>query len=232
MSLKPIKKVDVNQIEEPPVKLREMDEDMVRSLVMSIEEAGYVEPIQVVETPEGKYRIVNGWHRFVVLRDVFKAKEVDVIVVGRLCSPGEKSDCIDEFDYWLNAIRFNSIHGKWVRGALSEVMKQLIEIAKQRGMSEKLLKEKLGFHKSISQSKPRDEKSLMAKRICSEIARLGTEELGAGVIAFTYKGKMVLLVPLEKDTYAMLSLLIERLSGEGKTLGDWIGEQLSRNDGD
>lgn len=231
MSLKPIKRVRVGDIEEPPLRLREMDEDMVRSLVMSLSDF-YVEPIQVVETPEGKYRVVNGWHRFIVLRDVFKIEEVDVIVIGRLCGEGERgeSGCMDEFDYWLNAIRLNSIHGRWVKGALTQVLDYLLKEAKKRGMSERLLRERLGLH-SKSRGKrpqrPEDEREKMIKRVCSEVAHIGHEELGAGVIVFTYKGKLILVVPLDKDTYAQVSLLVSKLGKEGRTLGDWLREKMS-----
>jgi hypothetical protein len=226
MSLKPIKRVRVEEVEEPPLKLREMDEDMVRSLVMSLSDF-YVEPIQVVETPEGRYRIVNGWHRFIVLRDVFKAGEIDVIVIGRLCREGEEGDCIDEFDYWLNAIRLNSIHGKWVKGAMTQVLDYLIKEAKRRGMGEKQLRDKLGLHPPKPKApNPGDEKERMIKRVCSEVARMGAEDMGAGVIAFTHRGKLIMMVPLDKETYAQVTLLISRLSSEGKTLGEWLKEKM------
>jgi hypothetical protein len=229
VSLKPIKRVRVGEIEEPPLRLREMDEDMVRSLVMSLSDF-YVEPIQVVETPGGKYRIVNGWHRFIVLRDVFKAEEIDVIVIGRLCREGEDrgSGCMDEFDYWLNAIRLNSIHGKWAKGALSQVLDYLLKEAKKRGLSERLLRERLGLYsKSRRAQRPKDEKEKMIKRVCSEVAHIGHEELGAGVIAFTYRGKLNLIIPLDKETYAQISLLISKLASEGKSLGEWLREKIS-----
>jgi hypothetical protein len=228
LSLKPVRRARVEDIEEPPLKLREMDEDMVRSLVMSLSDF-YVEPIQVVETPEGKYRIVNGWHRFVVLRDVFKVGEIDVVVIGRLCREGEdkRSGCIDEFDYWLNAIRLNSIHGRWARGAMAQVLDYLIKEAKRRGMGEKQLRDRLGLH----QGKPRtanhgDEREKMIRRVCSEVARMGSEDMGAGVIAFTYRGKLIMMVPLDKETYAKITLLISRLSSEGKSLGEWLKEKM------
>jgi len=228
VSLKPVKRVRVGDIEEPPVRLREMDEDMVRSLVMSLSDF-YVEPIQVVETPGGKYRIVNGWHRFMVLRDVFKAEEVDVVVIGRLCGEGEgrESGCMDEFGYWINAIRLNSIHGKWVKGALSQVLDYLVKEAKRKGMSERMLRERLGLlPKGKRAQRLEDEKEKMIKKICSEIARIH-EELGAGVIVFTYKGRLNLIIPLDKETYAQISLLVGRLGEKGKTLGEWLKEKIN-----
>jgi len=229
LSLKPIRRVGVGDIEEPPLRLREMDEDMVRSLVMSLSDF-YVEPIQVVETPNGKYRIVNGWHRFIVLRDVFKAEEIDVVVIGRLCGEGENrgSGCMDEFDYWLNAIRLNSIHGRWVKGALSQVLDYLLKEARRRGLSERMLRERLGLYsKSRKTQRPEGEKERMIKRVCSEVAHLGHEELGAGVIVFTYRGKLNLIIPLDKETYAQVSLLVSKLSREGRSLGDWLREKTN-----
>jgi len=206
---------------------REMDEDMVRSLVMSLSDF-YVEPIQVVETPNGKYRIVNGWHRFIVLRDVFKAEKIDVIVIGRMCKEGENKEagCMDEFDYWLNAIRLNSIHGRWIKGALSQVLDYLLKEAKKRGLSERALKERLGLQsKDRRIQRQSDEKEKMIKKVCSEVAHINHEELGAGVIAFTYRGKFNLIIPLDKETYAQISLLISKLGKEGKSLGDWLKEK-------
>jgi hypothetical protein len=55
---------------------------------------------------------------------------------------------------------------------------------------------------------------------------MGSEDMGAGVVAFTYRGKLILMIPLDKETYAQVTLLITRLSKEGKTLGEWLREKI------
>ena len=72
-----VKRVKIEDIEEMPVKIRHMTAEERALLKRSIMEVGYVEPIQVCYySDRGKYRIVNGQHRFEVLRDDFKVDEV------------------------------------------------------------------------------------------------------------------------------------------------------------
>ena len=113
-----IRWVDVDKIEfDESVNLRSMTEDEFRLLVRSIAENGYVEPIQVVEYDGGKrFRVLNGFHRFKVLTDVFSMKTFPVVVVGRDW---------DEERFLQEMIRLNSIHGEFIPERVMEAVKRI-----------------------------------------------------------------------------------------------------------
>jgi len=130
-----IRWVDVDKIEfDESVNLRSMTEDEFRLLVRSIAENGYVEPIQVVEYDGGKrFRVLNGFHRFKVLTDVFSMKTFPVVVVGRDW---------DEERFLQEMIRLNSIHGEFIPERVMEAVKR---INSRSQYSQEELRQKLGF---------------------------------------------------------------------------------------
>ncbi|MGB9637915.1 MAG: ParB/RepB/Spo0J family partition protein [bacterium] len=57
-----LKVVDVDQLIIPPIQ-RELSESLVEKLKESIQEIGFIDPIDVVLNKEGKYEVINGQHR-------------------------------------------------------------------------------------------------------------------------------------------------------------------------
>lgn len=216
-----VERLRVDSIEVPSVLLRSMDDETFKALVRSMSELGYVEPIQVVEKCGGGYMVLNGVHRLSVIRDVFREPEVDAVVVGRLCCPGESGDCMGIEDYYLNAIRLNSIHGRWNPQVLREVLRQLQskysprEIQARIGSSRRIAR-LLGESRAKSQ---RDSIRRDVQSVCREIA-LGDYEQGA-YIAFSFKGRMVIVHRLESmEEFSMVAGMLEELKSRGLKLSE------------
>jgi len=57
-----LKVVDIDQLVIPPIQ-RELSESLVEKLKESIQEIGFIDPIDVVLNKEGKYEVINGQHR-------------------------------------------------------------------------------------------------------------------------------------------------------------------------
>ncbi|MEM4530573.1 MAG: ParB N-terminal domain-containing protein [Thermofilaceae archaeon] len=222
-----IARVKASEIEVPSVLLRSMDDETFKALVRSIAELGYVEPVQVVEKCNDGYMVLNGVHRLTVLRDILRADEVDVVVVGRLCCPGETGNCMSTEDYYLNAIRLNSIHGRWNPQVLREVLRQLQskysprEIQARTGSSRQIAR-LLGEAKAKSQ---RDSVRRDVQAVCREIA-LGDYEQGA-YIAFTFGNRMVIVHRLESmEEFSRVAGMLEELKSRGLKLSDVLAVGL------
>ncbi|MEM4531335.1 MAG: ParB/RepB/Spo0J family partition protein [Thermofilaceae archaeon] len=233
VSLKTIR-VKIDDIEMPDIPLRMMDDEVFKSLVRSISELGYIEPIQVVEKCDGGYKLLNGYHRFQVLKDVFNYSEIDVIVVGKLCCGGESDNCMDEFDYYINAIRLNNIHGDWRISVLREVLKTLIDKAENKGISREDLIRRLGktdlIDGLLKKQKRREENTLRKNIIsaCREIAMNHDDGISSYVV-FTYGGKLILVYPLmNKEEFMLISSFLEELNNRGKRLLDVLREAINK----
>lgn len=108
--------VPMEKIEPIPVALRVMLESEKQLLRKSIKELGYVELIQVVYySDRDKYRIVNGQHRYEVLREA-GVEEIQVVVLGRDWS---------EEKYWTEALRLNNIRGDYDLNVLADIVQKL-----------------------------------------------------------------------------------------------------------
>ena len=102
---KPTVVVGIEKIVPLEENVRVMTDEEFNALCRSLEENGYVEPIQVVKygkEPDEYYKVVNGNHRFEALRDVFGWREFPCIVVGE--------DWSDE-KFWSEVFRLNNIRG-------------------------------------------------------------------------------------------------------------------------
>lgn len=233
MSLKTVK-IKVSDIELPDVPLRAMDDETFKSLVRSISELGYVEPIQVVEKCGGGYKLLNGYHRFQVLKDVFNYSEVDAVVIGRLCCEGESENCMDEIDYYVNAIRLNNIHGEWRRGVLRDVLRMLMAWADSKGISREEVIKRLGkpdLIENMLKKQRKKEENAIKKSImnaCREVAMAQDVEDGSFVV-FTFGGKLVLVYPLaSKEEFYLVSSLLEELRSRGKDLVKALKEVVGK----
>mgnify|MGYP000023416119 CR=1 FL=1 len=138
--------IPIEKIILPEENVRKMTAEQFNLLCQSIAENGYVELIQVVKYGD-KYKVVNGVHRFLALRDVFGWKEVPCIVVG---------ENWDEVRYWSEVVRLNAIHGDFDIVALT---KKVNEIRRRTNWDIEELRRRLGF----------DSKNKLIKRILSQV---------------------------------------------------------------
>ncbi len=72
----PLEKIRVPSIQ------RELSDNLVKRLMLSIEKVGFVDPILVVESGDGTYEVINGQHRLEAVR-LLGMKEILAIVLPR-----------------------------------------------------------------------------------------------------------------------------------------------------
>jgi len=157
-----IEVVDADMIEPMPIRIRKMVSEEFEFLKKSIEDVGYVEPIQVcyysqktdlVVREPPFYLIVNGQHRFDALVNEFKADKVTVVVLG---------ENWDKIKYWSEAIRLNNIKGDYdierLADRIRELKKSIPDWNELReilafGEKDKIFKSALGFLSKIDREK-------------------------------------------------------------------------------
>lgn len=213
--------IPVEDIEETPLNLRTMTPDEFNDLCESIRDNGYVEPIQVVKYGS-KYRIVNGNHRFVALRDVFKWKKIPCVVVG---------ENWDEVRYWQEVIRLNNIRGSFDPVLLAEKVLELREKTKKM-YDVDTLRRKLGFSgkkefdrilKQVEKALPEGIKEAFRKskreiesiedlsRVLNTLFREYGKTLECNFMFFVWGGKECVMVRCDSELWSLVKMFFERL---------------------
>ena len=248
---KRVEVVPVSKIEPIPENVREMTEEEFNALCRSIEENGYVELIQVVELPNGKYRIVNGQHRFEALVNVFGLTEIKVVVLGRMCRENEdpeRDNCWDEARYWTEVIRLNNIRGDWLKPELAKKILWLWEYYKKKGYDKERLKEKLGFtgsrtlfdkvfeqvknavppeiRKRLEENKDKITTVEELSKVLNEIMKKYGSTLDSGFIIFEFAGAEHILVKSTPELYETVRMVAEAARDNGVSVADVLYRML------
>lgn len=93
-----------------------MSELMFNELCSEIERDGFDEPVLVVPLPEGKYRIVNGEHRYRAAR-----------VLGLATVPVVVKDQWTEEDQMIKSVRRNMLRGELDAGKFNKLVNDLVK---------------------------------------------------------------------------------------------------------
>jgi ParB-like chromosome segregation protein Spo0J len=143
--LVPVEKVRANEYN--PNKVASTEYDLLRQ---SIEADGVTMPIVTYYDPStDKYIVVDGFHRYTILRDIFKCKEVPIVTIDKNIK-----------ERMASTVRHNRARGKHQVDLMAELVKRLIregcadeEIAERLGMTDDelvRLKQVVGIAKLFS----------------------------------------------------------------------------------
>ena len=141
----PIDKLQANEYN--PNKVATVEYDLLRQ---SIEADGVTMPIVTYYDPTtDKYIVVDGFHRYTILRDIFKCSEVPIVTIDKNIK-----------DRMASTVRHNRARGKHQVDLMAELVKRLIlegctdeEIAERLGMTDDelvRLKQVVGIAKLFS----------------------------------------------------------------------------------
>jgi ParB-like chromosome segregation protein Spo0J len=124
--LVPIDQVTANDYNPNKVAVKEMD-----LLINSIECDGVTQPTVVYfDVDSNKYIVIDGFHRYLVLRDHFKSEFIPVVVLDKSIESRMAS-----------TIRHNRARGKHQVDLIGSMVKELIE----KGQSDKDIQDNLGM---------------------------------------------------------------------------------------
>lgn len=121
--------IEVTKIEANNYNPNKVARQEMKLLVISISEDGVTQPIVAYQDNE-KYIIVDGFHRFLVLRDYFKCDKIPCVVIEK-----------DLSNRMASTIRHNRARGKHQVASMVDVVSKLIlegwsdaEVAHKLGM--------------------------------------------------------------------------------------------------
>ena len=112
-----------NAVAKPEMKL----------LQLSIEKDGYTQPIVVWEVGLDKFEVVDGFHRYLIGRDILKLSHLPCVINNK--------DRIDRNDRIASTIRHNRARGKHKVESMSDIVVEL----SRRNWSDKRIAKELGM---------------------------------------------------------------------------------------
>jgi ParB-like chromosome segregation protein Spo0J len=124
--LVPIEQVQANEYN--PNKVATIEYDLLKQ---SIEADGVTMPIVTYyDVSIDRYIVVDGFHRYLILRDIFKCAEVPVVTINKSIK-----------DRMASTVRHNRARGKHQVDLMAELIKKLI----QEGCADEEIAERLGM---------------------------------------------------------------------------------------
>jgi len=222
--------IPIEKLRPLDIELRMMTSEEFNLLCQSIREGKFSEPIRVVKDGDF-FRILDGNHRYMALRDVFHAKEVPCIVLG------EMGKDYDELRFWQEAIRVNNIKGEFNPAALAKKVIEIYEKLKVKYDADEI-KRKLGFSgkksefEKILQQVEKTLPSEMKKKFREAAREIGSIEdlskvlnalfreygksLECNFMVFVWGGKECVMVRCDSELWSLVKMFFERVEAEKK----------------
>ncbi len=203
-----IKDIHIDDCVPNPWNPQEMDDDTFNALAESIEDAGMIDPIQVVTQEGGKYRIIGGEHRWKAC-SVLGYETIPAVIL--------KEGEFDEDRQKFLTVRMNILSGKMnpskfydMYSGLSdkyteETMQMMFGFAKEEEFK-KLIDQTIKSLPDEMQEKVKEAKKEIRTidDLTNLLNNLFTEygdSLPSNVMAFSYGGKEVMWILAEKELW-------------------------------
>lgn len=127
-----VKWVPVEQVESNDYNPNNVAPPEMRLLQTSIENDGYTQPVVVWQRDDGKYEVVDGFHRNLIARKL-GLTHLPVVVIN--------TSRVDRGDRIASTIRHNRARGRHIVGSMSEIIMEL----SKRNWSDKKIAKNLGM---------------------------------------------------------------------------------------
>lgn len=115
-----VKMVDVSKIVANDYNPNRVAPPEIKLLIKSIEEDGLTQPVVTFYNSEDDvYEVVDGFHRFTVLKEHFKCKEIPVVTIAK-----------DKDNRMASTIRHNRARGSHDIDLMRNIVSELIEAGK------------------------------------------------------------------------------------------------------
>lgn len=216
-----------------------MDQDDFNRLVAEIEEVGFINPVQVVPTTSGKYRILGGEHR------VAAARELRLETIPAMVLEGTRWQ--DEDLQKLVTVRLNVLKGKLNPEKMAVLYRQMAEkygedqlqslfaFSDQHAWDKMVSGIKRGLSKAgIPEEKRREfeEKAKEAKslkdleRILNELWSSYGDTVQLSFMIFTYGRREHVYVSMDRKTRAALKKVAAYCKSYAKDINTVIGPAI------
>jgi len=128
-----VKWIEIDKIQANNYNPNAVAKPEMELLQLSIEKDKYTQPIVVWEIEPDKYEVVDGFHRYLIGKDILKLSHLPCVVINK--------DRIDRNDRIASTIRHNRARGKHKVDSMSDIV---IELSR-RNWSDKRIAKELGM---------------------------------------------------------------------------------------
>jgi ParB/RepB/Spo0J family partition protein len=111
-----LKQIPVGQIEPHPKNPNSMAPDAFKKLQRHIERTSFYPPVIVRPLDDGRYQMIDGWHRYLIVRDHLKRDKVAAIVAE-----------VSETEADMMLATLNRLHGEDDPRARAELVSDLLQ---------------------------------------------------------------------------------------------------------
>lgn len=211
-----------------PYNVRKMSDEEMNMLRRSISELGFVDPLQVVKVGE-KYIIVNGNHRFKVLKDSFGWERFPCVVIGEnmdeeeiLAEAIRLNRLSGEFDPLVLRDVLNRVIGKWIKRYDKDTIRERLGFVRKDKIFEKQYAAVTGAKVGLMSSKTMRRKSLMA--LLSDLGKVLSKEERVGIVYF---GERFFVVRFDEEFYEKLEACLDAFDGDfGELFVEFLKEKV------
>jgi len=226
--------VPITDVEANEWNPNQMSQEMLEQLVSEITKNGFDEPVIVVPIDGGKYRIVNGEHRY-------KAAQA----LGMATLPVVIKDRWDEGEQKIQTVRRNMLRGELDRVKFTKLVNDLVtdqratpsELPKKMGFLDEqefhrqLVAEKAKTNAKVAEmlSDTKNEVQMVdnLSYIVNEIFGQFGQTVAASYIFFMHKSRMHLMLQMDKDMEETISLMVNQIKAAGGNANDFLGNAIN-----
>lgn len=233
-NIKEIKRIDINNLVPASFNPNKMPKDNFNKLSERIKEQGFKDPISVVPLDNGKYRIIEGEHRWKAAR-YLDYKEVPCFIQDGWDEDKQRFEIVKSnvLRGKIDVVEFtklvNSLHKKYNNDVIREMM----------GFQDE--KEFENFYKDVKKSLPPemrdelekakdeiktiDDLSIVLNRLFNEYG----ETLESGFMIIDYGGKDSIWIRADKELWNAAKLLADNVYKNKQNLSQVMRELITTN---
>lgn len=222
-----IKELNIDDCIPNPWNPQEMDDDTFNSLAESIEEAGMIDPIQVVTQEGGKYRIIGGEHRWKACT-VLGHETIPAVILQESEFDEDRQKFLtvrmNILSGQMNPQKFYDMYDGLTEKYTDEVMQMMFGFAKEEEFK-KLVDQTINALPEDMQLKVKAAKKDIRTiddltNVLNNLFTRYGDTLPSNVMAFSYGGKEVMWVLADKDLWKLANKIKLTTLGQGGDVAD------------
>jgi hypothetical protein len=232
-----IERIPMSQIEENPWNPNVMSDQKFNQLTQDIEEKGFIDPIQVVPMPDGKYRIIGGAHRYnaalilgfeelpAVIMDDPKFQDVDLqkfvtlrlnLIKGKMTSEKFRDlyeDLSKRYDEDFIKEAMSLVNREEWNKIKKDLLGEIKNVARDIGIE--------NFDETVKELKTIDDVTKILEHVFHE-----KKEKGGKIVAFGSGGGKVVYFDVDDRNWKLLQMILEQIRKNNENFGKILEKKI------
>lgn len=210
---------------------QKMDDTEFELLVSNIREVGFIDPVAVCPLPGGRYRIVNGEHRWRAAK-VLGMKEIPVVVLEDWEEDLQKAQTVklNILRGKLDPVKFSKLFDSMAAKHGEELTKQMFGFKDEAMFRAIYQSVKAGLPKDLADKVDKSRKEIRTVddlgNVLNAIFATHGSTLDHGFLIFSFLGKDHIYVEMNAELRKRVLVLTEQASAEGRKAGEVFLEVL------